>query len=76
MKPWELAMEGKVHGEKTTRKRLDQEMVERGLLESLEKAQALIMAGRVKVEGKPATKPGQRVRPEEAISLEPGADYF
>ena len=41
--------------------RLDRLMVERGLAESREKAQALIMAGEVRAHGQKAAKPGQMV---------------
>lgn len=41
--------------------RLDRLMVERGLAESREKAQALIMAGEVRVNHQKAVKPGQPV---------------
>jgi 23S rRNA (cytidine1920-2'-O)/16S rRNA (cytidine1409-2'-O)-methyltransferase len=51
-------------------------MVERGLTDSLEKARALIMAARVRVDGKPATAPGQRVSSEGAIALEAGPEYY
>ena len=40
--------------------RLDVWLAEQGLAESREKAQALVMAGRVRVDGRPATKPGTR----------------
>jgi len=43
--------------------------VDRGLAENLAKAQALIMAGEVKVEGKAAIKPGTLVAEEVAITL-------
>ncbi len=46
---------------KTKKQRVDLLLVERGLAESLEKAQALLMAGRVTANGKPITKPGQQV---------------
>ena len=45
--------------------RLDRLMVDRGLVESREKAQVLIMAGEVTVSGQKAAKPGQLV-PEDA----------
>src|SRR5690242_10654563 len=38
--------------------RLDQLLVERGLVESREKARALILAGQVKVDGHKSDKPG------------------
>lgn len=44
-------------------------MVERSLAESREKAQALIMAGEVFVEGQKAAKPGQLVAPGARIGL-------
>ena len=43
--------------------RLDKLMAQQGLAESRQKAQALIMAGKVRVNGVPATKPGQQVDP-------------
>jgi 23S rRNA (cytidine1920-2'-O)/16S rRNA (cytidine1409-2'-O)-methyltransferase len=44
-------------------------MVERSLAESREKAQALIMAGEVFIDGQKALKPGQMVVPESAIDV-------
>ncbi len=52
--------------------RLDVWLAEHGLAESREKAQALVMAGRVRVDGAPATKPGARVRGDSSVSVEPG----
>jgi 23S rRNA (cytidine1920-2'-O)/16S rRNA (cytidine1409-2'-O)-methyltransferase len=48
--------------------RLDRLLVERGLAESREKAQALIMAGEVLIDSQKASKPGQAV--EAACALE------
>ena len=41
-----------------TKRRIDSLMMERGLVESRAKAQALVMAGEVLVDGKVATKSG------------------
>jgi 23S rRNA (cytidine1920-2'-O)/16S rRNA (cytidine1409-2'-O)-methyltransferase len=54
------------------RLRLDVLLVETGLAESREKAQALVMAGRVRVNGEPAAKPGTAVRRSDAIEILPG----
>lgn len=43
------------------RERLDQALVRRGLVDSRQKAQALIMAGKVLVDDVPATKAGQQI---------------
>jgi 23S rRNA (cytidine1920-2'-O)/16S rRNA (cytidine1409-2'-O)-methyltransferase len=50
-------------------------MVEHGLAESREKAQALVMAGRVRVDGAPATKPGDSVAEDAAVELIPGPQH-
>lgn len=49
--------------------RLDRLLVERGLVDSREKAQALIMAGEVLLNGQKAMKAGQAVPPDAAIEL-------
>jgi len=49
--------------------RLDRLMVERSLAESREKAQALIMAGEVVVNGQKASKPGQPVTGDCAVEV-------
>jgi 23S rRNA (cytidine1920-2'-O)/16S rRNA (cytidine1409-2'-O)-methyltransferase len=51
------------------RLRLDRLMVERGLADSREKAQALIMAGEVLVDCQKAAKPGQSVRADCALEV-------
>ena len=49
--------------------RLDRLLVDRGLAESREKAQALIMAGDVTVNGQKAAKPGQTVADGAAVAV-------
>lgn len=49
--------------------RLDLALVERGLMESREKAQRAIMAGLVRVNGQPAAKAGQAVTADALIEL-------
>src|ERR1039458_10262985 len=49
--------------------RLDRLLVERGLAPTREKAQALIMAGAVLVDGRKASKPGQPVDAESRIEV-------
>lgn len=60
---------------KRGRKRLDQLLVERGLVESRCKAQALIRAGRVYVERKREDKPGALVPENAPIEIEKGPRY-
>jgi 23S rRNA (cytidine1920-2'-O)/16S rRNA (cytidine1409-2'-O)-methyltransferase len=55
--------------------RLDRLMVERGLAASREKAQALIMAGEVLVNGQKAAKPGQTVDETCAVEVLARAPY-
>lgn len=51
------------------RRRLDLLLVERGLASSRHKAQALVLAGEVSVDGVPAGKPGVAVRAEAVLAL-------
>lgn len=55
--------------------RLDVWLSEHGLAESREKAQALVMAGRVRVDGQPATKPGTRVREGSEVRVDRGPQH-
>lgn len=57
------------------KRRLDVALVERGLVESREKAQALILAGKVKVDGQRADKPGRMVGSDARIEVEQGLKY-
>ncbi len=56
----------------TTRRRLDAELVRRGLARSREHAVTLVAAGHVRVAGSPAWKPATAVEPSVAIVVEPG----
>jgi 23S rRNA (cytidine1920-2'-O)/16S rRNA (cytidine1409-2'-O)-methyltransferase len=49
--------------------RVDRLLVERGLAESREKAQALLLAGQILVGGQKAAKPGQLVPPDAAVAV-------
>jgi 23S rRNA (cytidine1920-2'-O)/16S rRNA (cytidine1409-2'-O)-methyltransferase len=51
------------------KKRIDKLLVERGLADTREKAQALIMAGNVLVDEQPATKAGMAVAEDASIRL-------
>jgi 23S rRNA (cytidine1920-2'-O)/16S rRNA (cytidine1409-2'-O)-methyltransferase len=62
-----MAREGSTGGRK--RERLDLLMVERGQARSRERAQALVLAGRVRVDGRPAGKPGMTVAADAAIEV-------
>jgi len=56
--------------------RLDVALVARGLAPTRERAQALILAGRVAVDGRPATKAGQPVSDDAALAVaEPPHPY-
>lgn len=46
-----------------------------GLAETREKAQALVMAGRVRVDARPATKPGMSVRASARVELASGPEH-
>jgi 23S rRNA (cytidine1920-2'-O)/16S rRNA (cytidine1409-2'-O)-methyltransferase len=50
-------------------------LVERGLVATRARAQAAVMAGRVRVEGRPAAKPGMQVDEAADIALLPGREY-
>jgi 23S rRNA (cytidine1920-2'-O)/16S rRNA (cytidine1409-2'-O)-methyltransferase len=55
--------------------RLDQLLVQLGLAESRSKAQALIMAGAVRVAGAVRTKPGEAVAADAPVELTAGLPY-
>ena len=55
---------------KSPRKRLDILLVERGLAESRQKAQAMILAGEITIDAKPAEKAGQPVAGNALIEVQ------
>jgi 23S rRNA (cytidine1920-2'-O)/16S rRNA (cytidine1409-2'-O)-methyltransferase len=57
------------------RPRLDVWLVDHGLADSREKAQALVMAGRVRLDGAPATKAGTAVREGSVVEVVPGPQH-
>jgi 23S rRNA (cytidine1920-2'-O)/16S rRNA (cytidine1409-2'-O)-methyltransferase len=57
------------------KKRLDLALVDRQLVESREKAQALILAGKVKVDGQRADKPGRSISDGAHIEVEEPLRY-
>jgi 23S rRNA (cytidine1920-2'-O)/16S rRNA (cytidine1409-2'-O)-methyltransferase len=58
-----------------TTRRLDAELVERGLVETRSRAQALVMAGRVTVDGRRVDKAGTAVGPDADIVVAAGRRY-
>ena len=60
---------------KNDRQRLDALLVERGLVENRSRAQGLILAGLVRVDGQVVTKAGRRLKAKEELSLEQEAPY-
>lgn len=57
------------------KQRLDLLLVERQLAESRERAQALILAGKVRVDAQKADKPGRLIAPESRIEVEQPLKY-
>ena len=55
--------------------RLDQLLCERGLAETRSRAQALVMAGRVRVDGRLVTKAGTAIAADAALEVEQGPAY-
>jgi 23S rRNA (cytidine1920-2'-O)/16S rRNA (cytidine1409-2'-O)-methyltransferase len=55
--------------------RLDSLMAERGLVASRSQAESYIKLGKVKVNGRPASKPGQLVLPSDVIELSQAEQY-
>ncbi len=60
---------------KSDAQRLDTLLVERGLAENRSRAQAVIMAGSVRVDGEVVTKSGTRYTPDKELSVESGDKF-
>jgi 23S rRNA (cytidine1920-2'-O)/16S rRNA (cytidine1409-2'-O)-methyltransferase len=58
-----------------SKRRLDVLLVDRGLAESREKAQALVMAGQVTVDERPAPKPGVLVPEDASLAVASGRRF-
>jgi 23S rRNA (cytidine1920-2'-O)/16S rRNA (cytidine1409-2'-O)-methyltransferase len=58
-----------------SKQRLDTLLVDRGLAESREKAQALVMAGQVTIGDRPAIKPGVLVASDASLNVVHGPKY-
>jgi 23S rRNA (cytidine1920-2'-O)/16S rRNA (cytidine1409-2'-O)-methyltransferase len=56
-------------------KRVDQELVERGLCESREKAKRSVLAGQVRINGQVARKPSDSVRPTDELAVDAPEKY-
>ena len=61
--------------ERAGRQRIDLLLVERGLAESRQRAQALVMAGQVYVDGRPVAKSGTLVPADAVIQVRGGLPY-
>ncbi len=59
----------------STRTRLDEALVARGLCETRSRAQALILAGQVLVDGRPAAKAGMAVSDDASLQLKEAFPY-
>jgi 23S rRNA (cytidine1920-2'-O)/16S rRNA (cytidine1409-2'-O)-methyltransferase len=55
--------------------RLDQALMECGLSESRERAKRAILAGQVRVNGQPARKPSDSIKPGDKLTLNAGEKY-
>jgi 23S rRNA (cytidine1920-2'-O)/16S rRNA (cytidine1409-2'-O)-methyltransferase len=61
---------------KTSKIRLDELLVKRGLFETRTRAQAALLAGQVKVEGRPDAKAGTALPPDIRLSIAADANPF
>ena len=68
-------MTGALYNQSMPKTRLDVLLVERGLAESRAKAQALIMAGQVRVAGQVALKPATAVSTDSVLTVDSGPRF-
>src|SRR5215469_7494716 len=61
---------------KATRKRLDILLVERGIAESIQKAQGMILAGEVRVDGTRADKAGAAIAEDAQVEVASRSQKF
>ncbi len=61
---------------KAAKARLDVVLTERGLVESRAKAQALVLAGAVRVAGARVLKPGEMIQADSAVDVDRAEDEF
>lgn len=59
-----------------TRERLDKLLVDRGIVQSRERARAMIMAGKVAVDGKTVDKPGTQIDEEARLEVQSGDSSY
>jgi len=59
-----------------TKERLDKLLVDRGIVQSRERARAMIMAGKVAVEGRRIDKPGVQINVEARLQLQGGDSSY
>jgi len=59
-----------------TRRRLDDELVSRGLYPSRARARDAILRGTVRIAGEPAAKPAQKVEADAVIAIDDGARHY
>ncbi len=59
-----------------TRERLDKLLVDRGIVQSRERARAMIMAGKVAVDGKTVDKPGTQIDEEARLEVQRGDSSY
>ena len=64
------------HSKKVRKERIDKLLVEKGIIQSREKARALIIAGKVIVEGRVIDKPGTQVDMEAQLQLQGGESPY